>query len=381
MYFKKALIVITCILLSACATEQTKMSQQEMDNLHTALEILNRPHHLKPTHYPKCVSLSKIKSIHTPPDLFNAAQRCFESKQYDKGAMLIALAGTRAHYDTFRIKDKSAHIALPMLMKSYFSNPKYSKDKKVFEAILNPSPNICDILRKSEIPNYIPHYMISSGRSSSKLENKSDALVPNISEHKNWELAVKKNKPCGVNKINTQGNLTSKHNLNCISLDQINSNYTPADLYPSAAKCFKSDNSGQGFELFMAASLYSRYDMLRITDKSAWQAKNALIMKHIYPLPKSKKVPISNLVKRTKTDKQFKRELCSKLKSLPIPTYTPDYMINHGMGAVLKGLKAKAKREGKPLPNSMNISNKSSLKEKYNPSKLWEESLKKSGLC
>lgn len=131
----------------------------------------------------------------------------------------------------------------------------------------------------------------------------------------------------------------------------------------------------------MAAGLYARYDMLRITDKSAWQAKNALIMKHIYPLPKANKNPLVEQANRVKSDKYFKASLCAKMKSLPIPTYKPSYMLNHGMGAVLKQLKAKAKKEGKSLPEGVNINDKNSLKENYDPKKLWKESLKKTGLC
>ncbi len=131
----------------------------------------------------------------------------------------------------------------------------------------------------------------------------------------------------------------------------------------------------------MAASMYARYDMLRVTDKSARQAKNALILNTLYPLPEKKKAILAVQAKRIKTDSEFKNSLCNKMKALDIPNYHPGYMIKHGMKAVLQKLKSDAIKAGKPLPESMNITESSGLVTNYKPEKLWTKSLEMTGLC
>ncbi len=385
MSTKIQLIFFVCSLfLSACATNQNKMSDKELKTLHKIIEISNRPKGLGPTTHLKCIELSDVTSKYTPPDLYNAAQGCFEAEEYDKGARLTALAGTRANYDTFRVQDKTSHKATGELIVSYFSNPQYSKDKKTINALLNYDPEICQVLKSVSPPSYIPEYMIARGKVSSLLKDKSQALIDGFEPELNWLKAIKKNKPCKdkvTSNVKVKGSLESKHKLGCITIREIKSIYTPADLYPSAAQCFIEEKGTQGFEVFMAASMYARYDMLRVTDKSARQAKNALILNTLYPLPEKKKAILAVQAKRIKTDSEFKNSLCNKMKALDIPDYHPEYMIKHGMKAVLQKLKSDAIKAGKPLPESMNIKESSGLVTNYKPEKLWTKSLKMTGLC
>lgn len=143
--------------------------------------------------------------------------------------------------------------------------------------------------------------------------------------------------------------------------------------------CFASDEDMAAYSHWLCKC--ARYDMLRVTDKSARQAKNALILNNLYPLPEKNKAILAVQVKRMKTDSAFKNRLCKKMKALDIPNYHPEYMIKHGMKAVLQKLKSDAIKAGKPLPESMNITDSSGLVTNYKPEELWKKSLEISGLC
>lgn len=135
--------------------------------------------------------------------------------------------------------------------------------------------------------------------------------------------------------ITKEGSLQVTHQLNCISIDQVRTDYTPADLYPAVRDCIIKGQYKNAAEVFAVAGAYGYYDTFRVTDSTAHQAKAALILKNITPL--SIKYPdimkrFSNEFNNIKGNAEF----CKKLIGLGKPTYQPVYMAAHGIEAFRK---------------------------------------------
>ena len=51
-----------------------------------------------------------------------------------------------------------------------------------------------------------------------------------------------------------RGNLQVTHKLDCIAIEDIKSNYTPADLFPVVVDCIKKNKGQDAGEVFLVAS-------------------------------------------------------------------------------------------------------------------------------
>jgi hypothetical protein len=145
-----------------------------------------------------------------------------------------------------------------------------------------------------------------------------------------------------ITNYTAKGNLESKVNLPCLKYDDIKNSYTPADLYPSAAKCILENNNEQAVYIFYTASVYAVYDSMRIKDKTAAQARQVLILKHIKPIPDEQKKGFADEIRKIKFDRTL---LCNKIIKLGLPDYHPSYMIHHGIQA-FSGIKGDGLIEG-----------------------------------
>src|SRR5262245_40774695 len=83
----------------------------------------------------------------------------------------------------------------------------------------------------------------------------------------------------------TPGNLTSEKPLGCAPLADVTSEHTPADLYPAMVKCMAEDRVPEAIDLYAIAYTYVMFDIERVTDVSAHQAKPALEAETLRALP------------------------------------------------------------------------------------------------
>lgn len=139
----------------------------------------------------------------------------------------------------------------------------------------------------------------------------------------------------GIVQHEAPGNLEVTHTLECIGIDKIKSEYTPADLYPAVAKCVMSENYDKAAEAFVVAGAFGRFDKKRVTDESAHQAMSMLLQNVFAGVSDERKDKFRTVMKERFGGDEIDTSICPKLRSLGHPTYYPCYMIQHGMGAFL----------------------------------------------
>ncbi len=117
-----------------------------------------------------CVEISEITNEHNPADILHGMRKCIEQKDFRKAARLFAIAGVYGRYDSYRVKDKSAHQALNVLQQNILMDIS-EEDKNNIIAELTQTlekdskevKNVCQEIRKVGIPKYYPKYMIQHG--------------------------------------------------------------------------------------------------------------------------------------------------------------------------------------------------------------------------
>ncbi len=150
-----------------------------------------------------CIELSAVTSENNPADILNGMGKCIEQKEFRKAARLFAIAGVYGTYDSYRVKDKSAHQALLVLQSNIFS--KVSEDDKnnlllslqgQLKAGSEELSEICNAIRQVGMPKYFPRYMIQHGLQA--LTGKSgNGLVENFNSQESWDLSLKTYLHCG----------------------------------------------------------------------------------------------------------------------------------------------------------------------------------------
>lgn len=150
-----------------------------------------------------CVRLSDVTNENNPADIFNGMRKCMQQKDYKNAARLFAIAGVYGTYDSFRVKDKTAHQALLVLQQSIFfdfseeeQNSLMSHLEKELEKGSSNLNEVCQIIRKIGAPKYFPKYMVQHGIQAFS-DNGGNGLVENFDSQKSFELALKEYLHCG----------------------------------------------------------------------------------------------------------------------------------------------------------------------------------------
>jgi len=148
-----------------------------------------------------CVDLSEVTNEHNPADILHGMRKCIELKDYKNAASLFAIAGVYGRYDTYRVKDKSAHQALLVLQQNVTLDLNEEDKKYLMEHIkelMEPSSlnAICQAIRKIGPPNYHPRYMIQHSITAF-LENEDNGLNEIFDSEESWKLTLKNYLRCG----------------------------------------------------------------------------------------------------------------------------------------------------------------------------------------
>jgi len=136
-----------------------------------------------------------------------------------------------------------------------------------------------------------------------------------------------------VTNYESKGNLAATNPLPCVNATSINSESTAADIAAGAKECVKQSKYGEAAELIMVASAYAHFDTQRVSDKSAHGALNALFAKEFGSLKETDRNKLFSSIDALDNNQPRKKEVCSHLVSAQPPSYFPNYMIAHGMGA------------------------------------------------
>lgn len=150
-----------------------------------------------------CVALSEVTNENNPADILHGMQKCIELKDYQKAAKLFAIAGVYGKFDSFRVKDKTAHQALLVLQQNIFFNideaqrnalmAQLEKELKLGSDNLNET---CLAIQKIGAPKYFPKYMIQHGIQTF-LKQDGNGLNEKFDSQASWNLALKTYLHCG----------------------------------------------------------------------------------------------------------------------------------------------------------------------------------------
>lgn len=143
-----------------------------------------------------CVEISEITNEHNPADILHGMKKCIEQKEFGKAARLFAIAGVYGKYDSYRVKDKSAHQALIVLQQNILIDVS-EEDKNNMIAILELTlkegskelKSVCQEIQKVGMPKYHPKYMIQHGIQAF-IETDGNGLVENFNSEESWKLAL-----------------------------------------------------------------------------------------------------------------------------------------------------------------------------------------------
>lgn len=128
----------------------------------------------------------------------------------------------------------------------------------------------------------------------------------------------------------------------CLGSRQVVTRYMPLDLYRSAALCMQQNKRDEAVFLYGVAGSEGRFDVQRVTDRTAHQVVNFLGAIFIKQLGEPAGASFSQHMQARLGDKVARKAFCSELKKQPPPSYHPAYMLNHGMQAFLSAESASA---------------------------------------
>lgn len=131
----------------------------------------------------------------------------------------------------------------------------------------------------------------------------------------------------------SKGNLAATNPLGCVSATSVKPASTAADITTGAKVCAHQSKYNNAAELIMVASAYAYFDTQRVSDKTAHSALNALFAKEFGSLPEAERQALFASIDDLNKDDAKKQEICHFLKLSEPPSYMPNYMIEHGMGA------------------------------------------------
>lgn len=139
-----------------------------------------------------------------------------------------------------------------------------------------------------------------------------------------------------INNYEAPGNLESKNDLGCVGTEKLENKFTPADLYKAIPACTKKGKYKEGAVLFALAGTYGRFDTLRVTDQSAYQAVTVLKIQAFSAMPPDQQNAFKESVSKTIGNPDGLAAVCKEIARIGPPNYYPRYMIQHGMGAFTK---------------------------------------------
>lgn len=145
----------------------------------------------------------------------------------------------------------------------------------------------------------------------------------------------------------------------CVRLDSIDNSHTPIELYASLNDCMQSNRDTDAVSLFVLAGMDSSFDSLRVSDKTAGQARQILIMALFGGMAADVHARFEAAMKDFMSQPPRHAVLCEQVKKVGPPQYFPAYMVNHGLGVMQSALSNQAP----PAP----------LKSDFNAATTWRE--------
>jgi len=138
-----------------------------------------------------------------------------------------------------------------------------------------------------------------------------------------------------ITNYETPGNLVAKHPLTCSTVDKLKDTDTPPDLYAGMVDCAKHQRYEDAVYFFALAGVYSYFDAQRVVDETAHEAHSVLTRNAMTQLDDATKQAVSAQLNATLGDPAKLPAACAAIERIGSPNYFPEYMVQHGMDAVM----------------------------------------------
>jgi ankyrin repeat protein len=133
--------------------------------------------------------------------------------------------------------------------------------------------------------------------------------------------------------VTAPGNLATTRPIACGGLDRLDNSHTPPDLYQGVKDCVEHDRYAEATGLLSLAGMESQFDAARVTDKSAGQAGQVLILMLFNGETQQKQDLLRAAVRALPADPKALAAVCAQVRRIGYPTYYPEYMVMHGINA------------------------------------------------
>ncbi len=127
------------------------------------------PGNLQSSHRRDCIALEEAGPVYTPADLYPAVAECVRKGEMSRAVDLFMLAGAYGRFDAFRVADRTAHQAMPVLQMQVGQRLDEGQRKSFMETLEREVAEPAAVARRCrEIdrigpPQYHPAYMIQHG--------------------------------------------------------------------------------------------------------------------------------------------------------------------------------------------------------------------------
>ncbi|MDR6495191.1 hypothetical protein J2797_005107 [Paraburkholderia terricola] len=121
---------------------------------------------------------------------------------------------------------------------------------------------------------------------------------------------------------------------------------TLLDLDAAMVACVKQGKFDDATFLYALSGVYGRYDILRVSDRTAHQAVTVLRMWAMSSLSDEEKARFKNEVLSRTEDNEARSKICKDVEKIGPPRYIPTYMTGHGLGAIVGSEQSGSTPEG-----------------------------------
>lgn len=123
----------------------------------------------------------------------------------------------------------------------------------------------------------------------------------------------------------------------CLSLVDVNNKNTPAELLRATRNCIDTGNYAAAADLYVASSAFASFDIARVGSKSAQQVIPELQTRYLKSVSTEQRSAFTEAVTADlQPNSPQLAGICSRLKSIGAPAYTPDYMLQYAPGSALQ---------------------------------------------
>ncbi len=140
--------------------------------------------------------------------------------------------------------------------------------------------------------------------------------------------------PAPITNIGDPDSLRAEQPLQCVGLGAVVSTYTAADVAAGARSCVDEGKYESAAALVFVSSAMAFYDTQRVRDPSAHQALRLLVPAYLEGADEASRESLMAAIE-TATRPGSQASLCSELQRIGKPDYFPQYMIAHGMDAIM----------------------------------------------